>query len=82
MDEPAHYEIRVAEHLEERWAKWFGDLEIVHPAQSDETILRGMMADQAVLFGILSKIRDLGLTLISVQRLSSLGGQAAWRNEP
>ena len=71
MDEPAHYEIRVAEHLDERWAKWFCDLEIVHSAESEETILLGAMADQPMLFGVLGTIRDLGLTLISVQRLSS-----------
>ncbi len=69
MDEPAHYEIRVAEQLDGRWAKWFGDLEIVHASDCEETILRGEMADQPALFGVLGKIRDLGLTLISVQRL-------------
>ena len=69
MDEPASYEIKVAEQLDARWVKWFGDLEIVH-CQNGETILRGVMADQPALFGALGKIRDLGLTLISVQRLS------------
>jgi len=68
MDEPACYEIRVAEHFDERLAKWFGDLEIAHSAESGETILRGEMTDQPALFGVLGKIRDLGLTLISVQR--------------
>ena len=67
MDDPASYEIRVAEHLDERWTKWFGDLEIVY-TESGETILRGEMADQPALFGVLGKVRDLGLTLISVQR--------------
>ena len=82
MDEPADYEIRVAEHLDERWVKWFCDLEIVHPAESDETILRGAMADQPMLFGVLGTIRDLGLTLISVQRLSSLVAHPTRRKEP
>jgi hypothetical protein len=68
MDEPACYEIRVAEQLDERWAKWFGDLEILHSAECGETTLRGEMADQPALFGVLGKIRDLGLTLISVRR--------------
>ena len=68
MDEPARYEIRIAEHLDERWTKWFGGLEIIHAAESGETILRGEMSDQPALFGVLGKIRDLGLTLISVQR--------------
>ena len=70
MDEPAHYEIRVAEHFDKRLAEWFGDMEIVHVAGSDETILHGEMIDQPALFGVLGKVRDLGLTLISVQRLS------------
>ena len=68
MDEPALYEIRVAEQLDAHWAKWFGDLEITY-TECGETILRGEMADQSALFGVLGKIRDLGLTLISVQRL-------------
>jgi hypothetical protein len=70
MDDPASYEIHVAEYLDERWTKWFGDLEIAHSAESGETILRGEMRDQPALFGVLGKVRDLGLTLISVQRLS------------
>jgi hypothetical protein len=76
MDEPSHYEIRVAEHLDEHWTKWFDGLEIVHSGESGETILRGEMKDQPALFGALGKVRDLGLTLISVQRLPPL------RSEP
>ena len=67
MDEPASYEIIVAEQIDERWVQWFGDLEIKH-TQNGETVFRGVMADQPALFGVLGKIRDLGLTLISVQR--------------
>ena len=69
MDEPASYEIRIAEALDPRWTEWFGGLEIVCAAGCGETILRGEMADQPALFGVLGKVRDLGLTLISVQRL-------------
>lgn len=72
MDQPAHYEIRIAEHLDERWVKWFGGLEIVQSAGSGETIFRGEMVDQPALFGVLGKIRDLGLTLVSVQRLGKV----------
>ncbi len=75
MDEPAHYQIRVAEHLDERWTKWFGGLEIGHD-ESGETTLDGEMADQPALFGVLGKVRDLGLTLISVQRLAPPGSAA------
>ncbi len=69
MDEPAHYEIRIAEQFDERVAKWFGDLEIISDVKSDEMILHGEIVDQTALFGVLGKIRDLGLTLSSVQRL-------------
>ena len=79
MDDPASYEIRVAEHLSERWAKWFDVLEIAYSVESGETILRGKMADQPALFGVLGKVRDLGLTLISVQRLSPLRLQLSQR---
>ncbi len=82
MDESFAYEIRVAEYLDERWTKWFGDMEIIHPAGSKETILSGPMVDQAELFGVLGKIHDLGLTLISVQRQPLPGTQPAWRKDP
>ncbi len=82
MDGPAQYEIVIAEHLDERWAQWFGGLAIIHSAGSNETILRGEMADQAALFGVLGKIRDRGLTLISVQRQSLPGAQPAQKKEP
>lgn len=75
MDDPASYEIRVAEYLNERWTAWFDDLEITHSAESGETILCGEMCDQPALFGVLGKVRDLGLTLISVQRQSPVGAQ-------
>lgn len=68
MDQPARYEIRVAEHLDEHRAKWFDGLQISHMA-SGETNLAGEMADQPALFGVLARVRDLGLTLISVRRL-------------
>lgn len=72
MDEPARYEIRVAEHLDPRRANWFDGMEISHCAKHGDTILRGELADQPALFGVLGKIRDLGLTLISVQRLERI----------
>ncbi|MBI5304211.1 MAG: SRPBCC family protein [Chloroflexi bacterium] len=64
----------MAEQLDDRRATWFGDLEIVHVAESTGTILRGVMVDQPALFGVIGKIRDLGLTLISIQRLDSANG--------
>ena len=82
MDAPAPYEIRVAEHLGEHWTKWFNDLEIVHLPDSGGTIFRGQMADQPALFGVLAQVRDLGLTLISVQRLSPLPPPAGQKVTP
>jgi hypothetical protein len=67
MDGPASYEIRIAEHLDERWTNWFGGLDLSH-TESGETVMQGRLADQPALFGVLAQIRDLGLTLVSVQR--------------
>jgi len=68
----AQYEIRVAGVLDSRWASWFDGLQI--SVQGDETVIRGLLADQAALHGLLIKVRDLGLCLISVRRLET--GQA------
>ena len=59
------YEIRIEGHLESRWSSWFEGLEISRTAEG-VTILSGTLPDQAALHGVLMKIRDLGLTLISV----------------
>jgi hypothetical protein len=59
------YRIRIRSHLDPRWISWFEGLSIQHEASGD-TLLTGFMVDQAALFGTLIKIRDLGLTLISV----------------
>ncbi len=67
MDGPALYEIQIAEQIDDRMSKWFGDLELVS-GELIGTIMRGEMADQAALFGVLGRIRDLGLVLVSVQR--------------
>ena len=70
MYTPCLYEIRVGGHLTDRWTDWFDGLAIQNDARG-ETILSGWLADQAALFGVLSKIQALNLTLISVQRSSS-----------
>jgi hypothetical protein len=69
MDGPRFYEIRVAEHLTDRWLDWFDGLAI-HDDPNGDTILSGPLADQAALLGVLNKIHGLNLTLISVYRLS------------
>ena len=60
-----HYEIKVGGHLDEHWSEWLGDLSLTHDVQGN-TRLAGAIADQAALHGILAKIRDLGLPLISL----------------
>ena len=64
---PVHYEIRVEGVLDEHWAGWFEDLEV--SSEAGETILSGPVTDQPALHGVLVKIRDLGMGLISVRRL-------------
>lgn len=61
------YEVRVRGHLDARWASWFDGLSITHEADGT-TSLRGSIADQPALHGVLQKVRDLGLDLISVIR--------------
>jgi hypothetical protein len=70
MNEPPtsnapYYEIRLKGHLEARWVKWFEGLTITLE-ENGNTLVSGPLADQAALHGILKKVRDLGLTLISV----------------
>ncbi len=55
MDAPRIYEIRVEGHLSERWSEWFAGLTI-HNNVDGETTLRGLLTDQAALFGVLNKI--------------------------
>ncbi len=59
-------EIRVKGRIDEHWSDWFEGLTITHIDQ-DETILSGTVVDQATLYGLLAKLRDLGLPLVSVQ---------------
>ena len=59
------YEIRLKGHLEPRWVKWFDGLTITLEEDGD-TLLTGPVVDQAALHGLLKKVRDLGMPLISV----------------
>ncbi len=63
------YEIRVQGCMDQDfWADWFGDLEFTIDLEREETTLRGPVADQAELYGLLSRLRNKGLTLVSVQQ--------------
>ncbi|MBZ0283610.1 MAG: hypothetical protein K8L97_22935 [Anaerolineae bacterium] len=63
--EPGHYEIRIMGHLDDRWADWFEGMTITLETNG-ETRLTGPVADQSALHGLLRKVRDLGVQLISV----------------
>jgi len=58
-------EIRVEGHLDETWAQWLDGFAFTHNEQ-DETVLRGTVKDQAALYGLIAKLRDLGVRLIEV----------------
>jgi hypothetical protein len=68
MDTPHVYEIRIEGHLADRWSDWFEGLSICNNPNG-ETSLTGLLPDQAALYGVLSKIHNLNLVLISVLRL-------------
>jgi hypothetical protein len=66
--EAGRYEIRLKGHLDSRWATWFDGLSL--SSENDgTTIVSGVVADQAALHGLLHKVRDIGLPLISVTRV-------------
>ena len=67
LDQPMIYQIRIRGHLDRRWTEWFGEVSI-NLEDNGETLLTGQVADQAALHGLLRKVRDLGLPLISVTR--------------
>ena len=64
--EPELYEIRIKGHLDDRWADWFEGLTFTRESDGT-TLLDGPLTDQAALHGVLNKIRDLGLPILSVQ---------------
>ncbi len=69
MDEPCIYEIRVEGHLPDHWSEWLEGLAISRCGS--ETVLTGLLNDQAALYGVLGRIHDLNLVLVSVSRLPS-----------
>ncbi|HWD80047.1 MAG TPA: hypothetical protein VG497_14225 [Kribbella sp.] len=76
--ESAWYEIRLQGRLDPRWAAWFDGMTLSTHADGT-TVVRGRMADQAALHGLLQRLRDLGLPLLSVDRVDT---NQAQRKQP
>jgi len=66
--EPGQYAIRIKGYLENRWGDWFEGMTITLE-DNGETLLTGPVVDQAALHGLLRKVRDLGMQLLSVNRI-------------
>jgi hypothetical protein len=64
------YEIRLRGHLDARWAGWFDGLALTQDSDGS-SIIRGPVVDQAALHGLLQKVRDIGLPLVSVVRIEA-----------
>ena len=68
------YEIKIKGHLDEHWKQWFEGMDLSHVANGETgqecALITGLIADQPALHGLLAKIRDLNLTLISVSKLN------------
>jgi hypothetical protein len=64
---PEYYEIRIRGYLDPGWSGWFAGLQLRH-LEGNETLLSGSLPDQAALYGLLERIRDLNMTLLSVTR--------------
>lgn len=68
---PTIYYIRVKGHLPDYWSDWFDGVSLTRDTERGETLLAGPFVDQAALHGLLIKVRDLGLTLLSVNRVKT-----------
>jgi hypothetical protein len=69
QDDAGRYEIRIRGHLDARWSAWFDGLTLTQDGDGT-TVIGGDVADQADLHGLLQKVRDIGLTLLSVTRMA------------
>ena len=73
---PIVYQIRVKGHLGSQWTDWFGGLTVTLE-DNGETLLTGPVVDQAALHGLLKKVRDLGMPLVSVKRVKPVQADAS-----
>jgi hypothetical protein len=78
QDEPSSYQIRLKGHLSPQWATYFDGFTLTN-SENGEALLTGVITDQAALHGVLAKIRDLGLPLLSVNNIAN--GQARKEQE-
>ena len=71
FNKPTYYEFRVRDRISSQSAAWFEGMEIAvdETVEPIQTIIKGYMEDQAALHGLISRIRDLGLTLVSVNQI-------------
>ena len=67
--EPGWYEIRLQGRLDPRWSTWFDGMTLTTDPGGPGTVLRGPVVDQAALHGLLARLRDVGLPLVSVERV-------------
>lgn len=67
FDEPKTYQIRIRGGFDETWSDWFDALTVIQ--KEDETLLTGLVRDQAALHGLLARIRDLGLPILLVEQI-------------
>ena len=72
--QPILYQIRIEGHLGRQWTDWFGGLAIT-PEDNGDTLLSGPVVDQAALHGLLRKVRDLGMPLLSIQQVEHHQGE-------
>ena len=69
-NEAGRYEIRIKGHLDARWAAWFDGLDLTNLSDGT-TVIHGVVADQSALHGLLQKVRDVGLPLMSVTQVGA-----------
>lgn len=67
MNWPVRYEIHIDGLLDDRWAEWFWPMHLEH--DGDQTVLSGVLPDQAALHGVLERLRDLNVRIIAVRRV-------------